>query len=170
MMIINNELIEQWEPQVHKIARTMSIIGMDYDDIVQELRMGVMKAAKGYKEDSGVIFHTYLYKTLMNTASTLITRASKKHKSMPTIPMPEGFDEKLLDEKSESKDLEVLDMIAQLDLTCMEREFIQLRMEGFSMKELGEKLGVKGVYRLNKQIKQKVKDQLGKKREADIRL
>jgi len=52
----------------------------------------------------------------------------------------------------------------------MEREFIQLRMEGFSMKELGEKLGVKGVYRLNKQIKQKVKDQLGKKREADIRL
>jgi hypothetical protein len=64
-MIINDELIEQWEPQVHKIARTMSIIGMDYDDIVQELRMGVMKAAKGYKEDSGVIFHTYiLYCTL----------------------------------------------------------------------------------------------------------
>ena len=101
MMIINDELIEQWEPQVHKIARTMSIIGMDYDDIVQELRMGV---------------------------------------------------------------------IGQLDLSCMEREFIQLRMEGFSMKELGEKLGVKGVYRLNKQIKQKVKDQLGKKRETYTRL
>jgi hypothetical protein len=43
-------------------------------------------------------------------------------------------------------------------------------MEGFSMKELGEKLGVKGVYRLNKQIKQKVKDQLGKKRETYTRL
>jgi RNA polymerase sigma factor (sigma-70 family) len=168
MMIINDELIEQWEPQVHKIARTMSIIGMDYDDIVQELRMGVMKAAKGYKEESGVIFHTYLYKTLMNTASTLITRASKKHKAMPTVPMPDGFDQK--DGEGEAKDLEILDTLDNLDLSCMEREFIQLRMEGFSMKELGEKLGVKGVYRLNKQIKQKVKDQLGKKREADIRL
>ena len=168
MMIINNELIEQWEPQVHKIARTMSIIGMDYDDIVQELRMGVMKAAKGYKEDSGVIFHTYLYKTLMNTASTLITRASKKHKAMPTVPMPDGFDQK--DGEGEAKDLEILDTLDNLDLSCMEREFIQLRMEGFSMKELGEKLGVKGVYRLNKQIKQKVKDQLGKKRETYTRL
>ena len=168
MMIINNELIEQWEPQVHKIARTMSIIGMDYDDIVQELRMGVMKAAKGYKEESGVIFHTYLYKTLMNTASTLITRASKKHKAMPTVPMPDGFDQK--DGEGEAKDLEILDTLDNLDLSCMEREFIQLRMEGFSMKELGEKLGVKGVYRLNKQIKQKVKDQLGKKREENIRL
>ena len=168
MMIINNELIEKWEPQVHKIARTMSIIGMDYDDIVQELRMGVMKAAKGYKEDSGVIFHTYLYKTLMNTASTLITRASKKHKAMPTVPMPDGFDQK--DGEGEAKDLEILDTLDNLDLSCMEREFIQLRMEGFSMKELGEKLGVKGVYRLNKQIKQKVKDQLGKKRETYTRL
>ena len=168
MMIINDELIEQWEPQVHKIARTMSIIGMDYDDIVQELRMGVMKAAKGYKEESGVIFHTYLYKTLMNTASTLITRASKKHKAMPTVPMPDGFDQK--DGEGEAKDLEILDTLDNLDLSCMEREFIQLRMEGFSMKELGEKLGVKGVYRLNKQIKQKVKDQLGKKREEYIRL
>jgi len=168
MMIINDELIEQWEPQVHKIARTMSIIGMDYDDIVQELRMGVMKAAKGYKEESGVIFHTYLYKTLMNTASTLITRASKKHKAMPTVPMPDGFDQK--DGEGEAKDLEILDTLDNLDLSCMEREFIQLRMEGFSMKELGEKLGVKGVYRLNKQIKQKVKDQLGKKRETYIRL
>ncbi len=168
MMIINDELIEQWEPQVHKIARTMSIIGMEYDDIVQELRMGVMKAAKGYKEESGVIFHTYLYKTLMNTASTLITRASKKHKAMPTVPMPDGFDQK--DGEGEAKDLEILDTLDNLDLSCMEREFIQLRMEGFSMKELGEKLGVKGVYRLNKQIKQKVKDQLGKKREENIRL
>jgi RNA polymerase sigma factor (sigma-70 family) len=167
-MIINDELIEQWEPQVHKIARTMSIIGMDYDDIVQELRMGVMKAAKGYKEESGVIFHTYLYKTLMNTASTLITRASKKHKAMPTVPMPDGFDQK--GGEGEAKDLEILDTLDNLDLSCMEREFIQLRMEGFSMKELGEKLGVKGVYRLNKQIKQKVKDQLGKKRETYIRL
>ena len=166
MMIINDELIEQWEPQVHKIARTMSIIGMDYDDIVQELRMGVMKAAKGYKEESGVIFHTYLYKTLMNTASTLITRASKKHKA--TVPMPDGFDQK--DGEGEAKDLEILDTLDNLDLSCMEREFIQLRMEGFSMKELGEKLGVKGVYRLNKQIKQKVKDQLGKKRETYTRL
>ena len=50
-MNIDNDLIKQWEPQVHKVARNVSVVGMDYEDIVQELRIGVMKAAKGYKED-----------------------------------------------------------------------------------------------------------------------
>ena len=165
-MNIDNDLIKQWEPQVHKVARNVSVVGMDYEDIVQELRIGVMKAAKGYKEDSGVLFHTYLYKTLMNTASTLITKASKQYRAMPTTDMPENFESKIEDVSSQLSTLETVDMLGSLDLSCIEKAFIRLRKQGYSMKELGESLDIKGVYRLNKQIKQKVREQLGKEREA----
>jgi RNA polymerase sigma factor (sigma-70 family) len=166
-MKIDDDLIKQWEPQVHKVARTVSVVGMDYEDIVQELRIGVMKAAKGYKEDSGVLFHTYLYKTLMNTASTLITKASKQYRAMPIVDMPDNFENKLQDLNPQTSTLEIVDMLKSLDLSYIEKAFIRLRMQGYSMKELGENLDIKGVYRLNKQIKQKVREQLGKEREAN---
>jgi len=166
-MQINDDLIKQWEPQVHKVARNVSVIGMDYEDIVQELRIGVMKAAKGYREDSGVIFHTYLYKTLMNTASTLITKASKHYRAMPTVDITDDIDFILKDNSDHTLDIETVDMLTNLQLSCMEKEFIRLRMQGYSMKELGEYLDIKGVYRLNKQIKQKVREQLGQKRQKD---
>ena len=166
-MKIDDDLIKQWEPQVHKVARNVSIIGMDYADIVQELRIGVMKAAKGYKEDSGVIFHTYLYKTLMNTASTLITKAAKHHRAMPIVDMAEEIELRLTDNIDSTLDIETVDMLQNFELSSMEKKFIKLRMQGYSMKELGEALGIKGVYRLNKQIKQKVREQLGQKRQKN---
>ena len=166
-MNIDNDLIKQWEPQVHKVARNVSIIGMDYADIVQELRIGVMKAAKGYREDSGVIFHTYLYKTLMNTASTLITKAAKHHRAMPVVDMAEDIELRLKDNIDNTLDIETVDMLQNFELSSIEKQFIQLRMQGYSMKELGEHLDIKGVYRLNKQIKQKVREQLCQKRQKN---
>jgi hypothetical protein len=58
-------------------------------------------------------------------------------------------------------------MLNNLELSSVEKEFIQLRLRGYSMKELGEYLNIKGVYRLNKQIKQKVRDQFGQKRQEN---
>ena len=57
-MLINNDLINQWDPKVQKISSTTFIKGMDRDDIAQELRIAIIKAAQGFKEDKGVIFHT----------------------------------------------------------------------------------------------------------------
>lgn len=166
-MKIDDDLIKQWEPQVHKVARNVSVVGMDYEDILQELRIGVMKAAKGYKEDSGVLFHTYLYKTLMNTASTLITKAAKQYRAMPTVSMSDDIDSLFRDNSDHTLDIETVDMLKNLKLSFIEKEFIQLRLQGYSMKELGEYLNIKGVYRLNKQIKQKVRDQFGQKRQKN---
>ena len=41
-MKIDDDLIKQWEPQVHKVARNVSVVGMDYEDIVQELRLSLI--------------------------------------------------------------------------------------------------------------------------------
>ena len=64
-MLINNDLINQWEPKVQKISSTTFIKGMDRDDIAQELRIVLVKAAKKFDEARGVSFHTYLHTAMM---------------------------------------------------------------------------------------------------------
>ena len=76
-MEINNDLIKQWEPKIQKMLQGTSIIGMDRDDIAQELRIAIMRAANGFDEDKGVVFHTYLHTAMVNTIRTLITKAQK---------------------------------------------------------------------------------------------
>ena len=48
-MEINNDLILQWEPKINKMVSNIYIQGYDRDDLSQELRLIVIKAAKLYK-------------------------------------------------------------------------------------------------------------------------
>ena len=66
-MHIDNELLTQWEPKVQSFLSKTYIRGLDRADIAQELRIAIMKAAKGFNEDRGVLFHTYLHTTMVNT-------------------------------------------------------------------------------------------------------
>ena len=50
-MEADNALINQWEPKIQKMLQGTSIIGMDRDDIAQELRIAIMRAANGFDED-----------------------------------------------------------------------------------------------------------------------
>ena len=76
-MQIDNDLILQWEPKIMKMIRNTYIAGMDREDIAQELRIALTKAAKKYDESKGAIFHTYLHTSLVNTIRTLITKAQR---------------------------------------------------------------------------------------------
>ena len=58
-MDINDDLIHQWEPKVQKMVSNTFIVGMDREDLAQELRLAIVKAAQGFEEDRGVLFHTY---------------------------------------------------------------------------------------------------------------
>ena len=42
------ELLAQWEPKVNSMLRTVSIIGLDREDIAQELRIAIIKSARRY--------------------------------------------------------------------------------------------------------------------------
>ena len=76
-MEINDELIKQWEPKVQRLASNTYVVGYDRDDIVQELRIAIVKAAQGFEEDRGVLFHTYLHTAMTNTIRTLISKAQR---------------------------------------------------------------------------------------------
>ena len=48
---INDELIKQWEPKIHKILADTQVRGYSKEDLEQELRISIIKAAKGFNED-----------------------------------------------------------------------------------------------------------------------
>ena len=53
------QLLEQWEPKVNSMLRNVSIIGLGREDIAQELRVAILKSARGYNpENTAAKFHT----------------------------------------------------------------------------------------------------------------
>ena len=50
-MIIDDDLLKQWEPKIQKMCSNLWIPGYDRDDLAQELRIAVIKSAKAYEEN-----------------------------------------------------------------------------------------------------------------------
>ena len=164
-MEINDELIRQWEPKIHKMLQTSYVEGYDREDLAQELRIAIMKAAKAYKADRGSIFHTYLHTTMVNTIRTLISKAQKK-------PMTVSYDETFLDYESdflpdfiakaigyeeEWELLELKDELSKFNLSEREKRFVELRLEGWTMDEISDDIE-KSAYRVRQNLRTKVEN------------
>ena len=117
-MEINDELILKWEPKIQKLATSTFIIGMDKDDIAQELRIAILKAAKAYDSNRGIIFHTYLHTTMINTIRTLMNKAQEEY---TTVFLVKQANEKLEEELKKRRDKVFLESI---DMTFDEEDFI----------------------------------------------
>ena len=76
-MNIDDDLIKQWEAKVQLMVLNTYVAGWDREDLAQELRIAIVKAAQGFQEDRGVLFHTYLHTAMINTIRTLINKAQR---------------------------------------------------------------------------------------------
>ena len=147
-MEINDDLIRQWEPKIVRMLSNTFVIGMDWDDLAQELRIAIMKAAHGFDEDRGVIFHTYLHTSMVNTLRTLISKAQRHQQPISLDAVYYDDEQPLLDQLADSlavgidvdNDLELRELLDSLDLTEEERKYILLRIEGLTMEEITEDL------------------------------
>jgi len=163
-MEINNALILQWEPKIQKMVSTVFIKGMDRDDIAQELRFAITKAAKSYDDSRGVLFHTYLHTTLVNTIRTLISRVQKqpqirsldkKNKFTNLISM--DILEALKDPVDYENIVEIENWIETQDLLDNEKLFIRLRLDGLTMEEISEDIG-ESAYKVRQSLREKFSD------------
>ena len=146
-MQISNELIYQWEPKIQKLLSGVFIVGMERDDIAQELRIAIVRAAEGYDDTRGVLFHTYLHTTLVNTIRTLISKAQRQpetksldfvREDSETIPLE--IEKALTDPVDYTDIIETENWIESQDLTNGERLFLQLKLEGLTMEEITDDL------------------------------
>ena len=178
-MKIDNALIQQSEPKINRMLQTTSIRGMGREDIAQELRIAIIKAAKGFDPERKVSFHTYLHTTMINTIRTLITKAQRR-------PQPQSLDAYLVYENREydgfnsnsgktekalsvDVDMDTAIMIGstlqQLDLSNAEQDFIRLRMDNLTMDEISATIQ-ESAYKIRTRIKQK----LGRRTEQRFKL
>ena len=160
-MDINNGLIEKWEPKIKRMTFNLRIKGMDREDIEQELRISILKAAKSFDDRKGVIFHTYLHTTMVNTIRTLITKADKQLeiKSLDTTYndnniIPSELLNALKDPVNYEIGVELQEILEKQNLSNNESLFIKLRMEGLTMEEISQDLG-ESAYKVRAGIREK---------------
>ena len=60
-MEIDNDLIQQWEPKIQKMISNLYIVGMDKDDLIQELRIAIIKAANSFEEFHFAMIYTFFW-------------------------------------------------------------------------------------------------------------
>jgi len=148
---INDDLIKQWEPKINRMISTYTIKGLHRDDLAQELRICILKAAKKFDPDRNVTFHTYLHTTMVNTIRTLAAKSKRNINNeasylgqtfvtdtMSDESSPQNLSQEML--LKEPKDwinlVEINDLLRSLQLTKPELAFISLRQSGHSLKEI----------------------------------
>ncbi len=167
---INEELLEKWEPKVQKFLQTTFVNGMDRDDIAQELRIAIVKAASHFDNSKGVVFHTYLHTVMVNTLRTLIAKAQKTKNvnitysidGMDVDDNPQGFlPNEIANSLSDTtalefiNNVELMDIITRSDLTTSELQFLELRLEGMTMEYISERLE-DSAYKIRNTIQKKI--------------
>jgi len=178
-MDINDDLIIQWEPKVQRMASNVYIVGLDREDLVQELRFAIVKAAQGFEEDRGVLFHTYLHTAMTNTIRTLLSRA-QRHPH--TVSADETWQENISDgdttNRQSTKVIEALteptdftvdvnfsDTLRNCGLSEQEYMFINLRLEGLTMGEISNDIG-ESAYKIRQSVRDKLMGEMANAKKA----
>ena len=166
-MNIDNDLIAQWEPKVQKFVSNTYVVGWDREDLAQELRIAIVKAAQGFQEDRGVLFHTYLHTAMVNTIRTLISKAQHTllSESLDVVypgledeyQIPSKILQALLQEEVGLEEIEMQEVLARYNLSPQERTFIALRLEGLTMEEISDDLDISS-YKIRTGVRDKLRE------------
>ena len=169
-MKIDNDLIIQWEPKIQKMLAGVYIVGMERDDIAQELRIAVVRAATAYDEERGAVFHTYLHTTMVNMIRTLMSKA-KRHPEARSIDisnaeteyLSEEIKEALIDPTDYLSPVEIDAWVEAQNLNPKEHKFLKLKLDGLAMDEITEDLKIKfgageSAYKIRESLREKFGD------------
>jgi len=165
-MDINDDLITQWEPKIQKMVYSAEIVGLDNEDIAQELRIALVKAAKAFDPDNekGAIFHTYLHTALVNTIRTLINKAKRNLKTNTATSIdlvdlyetiPENVLKAIIDPNRYQDEVDINLWVDSQNLDNKEKLFLQLKLEGLTMEEITEDLG-ESAYKVRQGLRDKL--------------
>lgn len=174
MTIDYEDLLKTWEPKIHKFLNTTYIVGMDREDLAQELSIAIWKAAEHYDEDKGASFHTYLHTVMVNTLRTIISKTQRQlhfhdalsldiqltsESSDETTPMNNYRVSKALEDSNDlhiKDEIEFEDLLDQCQLTEKEKLFVDLRIQGFTMEQISEIIE-ESAYKMRTKIQKKVR-------------
>lgn len=163
------EIFLRYRAGITEIARSYYLLGGEIEDLVQEGMLGLFKAVKTYRPQSGVPFENYAKRCIKNGIISAVRAASgNKHKALNNVSSEvTDFDEEFGDESMDpenkliNKERETdIDKKFKEILSVKEYEVYKLYLKGFSFKDIGKELKIeeKSVDNAVQRIKKKAKE------------
>lgn len=142
-----------------KYKKYVESMGYDFSDILQEGRLGLTNAINSFKEHKDVQFHTFANLCIDRQLATFIRDISRdKHKLLNTSisldsttnSVGRPLTEIILDERNIDPELSFIEaeekeeLYNKIDdiLTTTEKDVFELRIQGFSYKEIANILDI----------------------------
>lgn len=138
-------MFEKYQYLVPIIARPYFLAGAEKEDLQQEGRIGLLYAVRSYRESEGVKFTTYACRCIKNQILRAVANAAAnsnsiltKAESLENIDVADITEDAIVDTVYYRSLLELfLKNVASDD-----RKVIELYLEGYTYKEISEKLDV----------------------------
>ena len=174
-------LLKKYEPLIvstaKKLLKGMENFGLDINDLIQEGRLGLLKASETFSESKDTLFYTYAKTCIERKMYDLVKSTRRvKHKILnESIPIDvdddkgeykeldyllkdetENHEQLLLNEEGKKE----LQNIINSKLNDIEIQVLELKLKGFENKEISEILDCdyKKIDNTLQRIKQKLKE------------
>ncbi|HPF52063.1 MAG TPA: RNA polymerase sigma factor [Draconibacterium sp.] len=159
-----NEIVSESSDRIRRICRYYNSDAEEQKDMYQEVLVNIWKSLDSFRGDSAL--STWVYRVAVNTSLTYTGKAYRHMKLMvngDTANLNSVLDDDNLNAKLEQE--EQLDKLqTELNLlTVIEKALISLMLEGLSMKEIAEIIGITEpnvkvkIHRVKAQLKEKLK-------------
>lgn len=157
-----NRLIEENLDLVEIIAAQFKTDEFDFEELIGEGRLALVRAAKSFDEERGINFRTYATKVIVNHLVNILEkiRFLSSYSSLRNIPLEQDLEADLINRDLVEKYLS--------ELSSIKREVIRLVFgigcDALSVKEIVDKLNLSPdkIYKIKhfslKKIKKKLKE------------
>jgi len=138
-----NEIVSENGDRIQRICRYYNSNPENQKDMYQEVLVNIWKSLDNFKGNSSV--STWVYRVAVNTSLTFTGKAFKEMKLIVDVDA-ENFnhviDEDILDSK-QKQELQFEELQKELNLlSVIDKALISLMLEGLSMKEISDVIGI----------------------------
>ncbi len=156
-----NEIFERYKDLVTKISRGYFIVGGDLEDTIQEGMLGLYKAIKNYTTGKEASFKTFAILCIKHQIQTAIKKANtnknkplssaisfqelqenKFSESLDFIPIELVFETTPAEKAIDKENYEILQEKIKEALSALEIQVLKFYLQGYSYKEISQKLSI----------------------------
>lgn len=159
-----NQIVSDNGDRIQRICRYYNSNPENQKDMYQEILINIWKSLDNFKGNSSV--STWVYRVAVNTSLTFTGKAFKEMKLMVDVDdgnLNHVIDEDILDLKhKQESQFEVLQNELNL-LSVIDKALISLMLEGLSMKEISDVIGIREsnvkvkIHRVKENLRTKLK-------------
>ncbi|WP_347838278.1 RNA polymerase sigma factor [uncultured Draconibacterium sp.] len=160
-----NRLVEENDNRIRRICSYYNSNTTDQKDMYQEILVNIWKSLDNFRGDSSI--NTWIYRIAINTSLSYTGKAYKhlkvivdaeQHK-LASIMDVETLEDKLIEEKQLQRLQNELNT-----MSVIEKALISLMLEGLTMKEIADVIGITEsnvkvkIHRIKSQLRKKLED------------